>query len=442
VRVFNYAQISPETWKSAQALATRIFDQTGIATFWLDCSLSPEGRFMFPECDLPPRPTDIVLRLVPTSPATRTHFGDETLGIAAPSQNGTPSSASVFYDRVEELAKGGAASVSVILGQATAHEIGHLLLGSNAHAPLGLMRGRWSRSDLRLANDAKLVFSRREALAIREEVRRWTNPPADTSSGPSAVANPSDFRKSEATLLEASVLVYNYADVSPEVLAMAEKRADAIFQEMNGSWNEWIAPSAAFGQQPERSLKITLRVYNYAEASSATLAGAERTASRILHSAGIETVWLDCLSSSAEEHMERPCQKPVTPTDLVLRILAERGSTRREFRDSHLGFALPSDKGGFHVSIFYPDVESLAEKEGVPQDQLLGHGVAHEIGHLLLNSSSHFPFGLMRGKWDSKDLQRAARGDLLFTAEQARSMRSEMVRRMNRHKGLPLSTLQ
>jgi hypothetical protein len=60
----------------------------------------------------------------------------------------------------------------------------------------------------------------------------------------------------------------------------------------------------------------------------------------------------------------------------------------------------------------------------------LGHGVAHEIGHLLLNSSAHSPFGLMRGKWDSKDLQRAARGDLLFMAEQAWTMRTEVLRRI------------
>jgi len=107
-----------------------------------------------------------------------------------------------------------------------------------------------------------------------------------------------------------------------------------------------------------------------------------------------------------------------------------------------LGFALPSDKGGFHASIFYPDVESVAEKEGIPQDVLLGHGMAHEIGHLLLNSSAHFQFGLMRGKWDSKDLQHAARGDLLFTAEQASYIRTEVLRRTGQSQVLSIHTLQ
>ena len=31
-----------------------------------------------------------------------------------------------------------------ILGRVTAHEIGHLLIGTNSHAPSGLMRASWN----------------------------------------------------------------------------------------------------------------------------------------------------------------------------------------------------------------------------------------------------------------------------------------------------------
>src|SRR5262245_47918718 len=86
VRAFKYAPISPETWDAAQNVATRIFDRTGIETVWLDCSLTSDGLHMAQECGLPTTPTDIILRLVPTSPATRAHFGNATLGIAAPSE--------------------------------------------------------------------------------------------------------------------------------------------------------------------------------------------------------------------------------------------------------------------------------------------------------------------------------------------------------------------
>ena len=170
MRAFKYTPISPETWEAAQNVATRILDRTGIETVWLDCSLAADGQHLIPDCALPATPTDIILRLVPTSLATRAHFGDATLGIAAPSEKNTTASASVFCDRVEKLSKGGHASLAVILGHAAAHEIGHLLLGSNSHSPFGLMRGSWSRQDLQRASGGDLLFTPSQGLLMRQKV--------------------------------------------------------------------------------------------------------------------------------------------------------------------------------------------------------------------------------------------------------------------------------
>jgi len=167
VRVFNYAQVLPQTWNLAQEVATRIFYRTGIETHWLQCSLSSEGRLTPFVCEQPMEPSDLVLRLVPVSAATRAQFGHATLGIAAQPEKGTSGSASVFYNRVEQLARGGAASVAVILGHAAAHEIGHLLLGSNSHSALGLMRASWSRQDLQNAAAGDLLFTPEQAEAVK-----------------------------------------------------------------------------------------------------------------------------------------------------------------------------------------------------------------------------------------------------------------------------------
>ena len=170
IRVFNYAQVPSETWDFAKRIAKRIFDRTGVETFWLECSLSVEGTLTPADCELPESRSDHILRLVPASAATRAQFGAGTLGIAAQPEKGTPATASVFYSRVQELAKGGTAPVPVILGHAVAHEIGHLLLGSNSHSPLGLMRAQWSRQDLRNAATDNLLFTREETEAMREVV--------------------------------------------------------------------------------------------------------------------------------------------------------------------------------------------------------------------------------------------------------------------------------
>jgi hypothetical protein len=169
VRVSNYAQVLPETWGRAEKVATQIFERTGIDVRWLDCFLSPKGDYTLSDCKQPIGPTDLILRLVPVSVATRAHFGD-ALGVTAQPEQGTLASASVFYDRVEELGRGGYASKSVILGHAIAHELGHVLLGSHSHAPMGLMRAKWTRQDLQRATIGELLFTGPEAVSIRQNV--------------------------------------------------------------------------------------------------------------------------------------------------------------------------------------------------------------------------------------------------------------------------------
>jgi len=173
VRVFNYAPgCSGQARKEAQAIASRIFYRAGIEVRWVDCSLSGDGTLTFQECTAPLQTTTIILRLVPTSPATRAHFGRDTLGIAAQAETGTDASASVFHDRVKQLAAAWLVSLPLVLGHAMAHEIGHLLLGAGSHSPGGLMREHWKRQDLTRAAEGNLLFNGREAGRIRTEVRK------------------------------------------------------------------------------------------------------------------------------------------------------------------------------------------------------------------------------------------------------------------------------
>jgi hypothetical protein len=52
---------------------------------------------------------------------------------------------------------------ATLLGRTLAHELGHLLLGTNAHAPRGLMRARWADAVVRNDVTHDWQFSRREA---------------------------------------------------------------------------------------------------------------------------------------------------------------------------------------------------------------------------------------------------------------------------------------
>lgn len=56
-----------------------------------------------------------------------------------------------------------------------AHELGHLLLGTNSHSVNGLMRAHWDWENLQAAQRGELLFLRPEAAQIRN---RFRNAPA------------------------------------------------------------------------------------------------------------------------------------------------------------------------------------------------------------------------------------------------------------------------
>jgi hypothetical protein len=53
---------------------------------------------------------------------------------------------------------------------------------------------------------------------------------------------------------------------------------------------------------------------------------------------------------------------------------------------------------------------------------LLGHVIAHEVGHLLLPSRPHTRFGIMSTGWGAPQAADAASGTLLFRKDEARVM--------------------
>jgi hypothetical protein len=91
----------------------------------------------------------------------------------------------VFYQRAEELATDGELGLSKVLGHAIAHEIGHLLLGSNAHSPVGIMQAKWGPEELRRANRGDLLFGAKEAELIRAHVAVRMSQQATQTTNPS-----------------------------------------------------------------------------------------------------------------------------------------------------------------------------------------------------------------------------------------------------------------
>jgi len=180
------------------------------------------------------------------------------------------------------------------------------------------------------------------------------------------------------------------------------------------------------------SLKITARVYSYAAVSRGTLLGAERESSRIFREAGVEVAWLDCPTSHAEEEKYSACAAPMGAMAVDLRVVPTSMAERLRSNGEEAGMALASARAGGASAawVFYQRVEELAESEVASPSQILGHAIAHEIGHVLLGPNSHSRTGIMRGNWDRGYLQEASQGQLLFTRDQAERIRAEVSTRI------------
>ena len=103
---------------------------------------------------------------LPLSPRVWTHAG---------------SLATIYLDRVQELAALAAVDESELLGRAIAHEIGHMLIGRPDHSRTGLMRAVWVSGELRRGVPTDWLFSGGEAAELRRQLAsrmRAAEPPA------------------------------------------------------------------------------------------------------------------------------------------------------------------------------------------------------------------------------------------------------------------------
>ena len=179
------------------------------------------------------------------------------------------------------------------------------------------------------------------------------------------------------------------------------------------------------------SPRLTVRVYNYAAVSRATLAGAEKEASRIFREARIETSWQDCPTSHAEEEAFPGCAQLLGPAGVDVRIVPRSMAARLESPRERLGLALPSQSGVASAAwVFFHRVEELARSGIASPSQILACALAHEMGHLLLGPNEHSSVGIMRAHLGPDELKSASQGQLLFTPSNCDLIHTQVLLRL------------
>ena len=155
-------QVDPIDLQKAEQRAADILRKAGVETVWLVCSAG-EGTHGDLNALMPFTPLDLSLNLVASARARDFPVAKDSYGFAVGSSNNEfTSDAWVFFDLLQKAASEFQLNTSLVLGNIIAHELGHLLLGANAHSKWGLMRARWTREDLVAADRGELSFSNLE----------------------------------------------------------------------------------------------------------------------------------------------------------------------------------------------------------------------------------------------------------------------------------------
>lgn len=180
---------------------------------------------------------------------------------------------------------------------------------------------------------------------------------------------------------------------------------------------------------------LDVHVYDKADTPPSILRGAAEVLATILRGSKIELRWMVEPPNSPEANIkvvqvfpsrrdgqgEAGCS---ARRDIALAI-----RSRIVARESGvLGEANPFAPEGINAVVYSNRVADAAKKHGVPVEVVLGHAVAHEIGHVLLRTDAHSSSFLMTNEWaaDHFRFMRKVPASMFFTEVQSRRIRASI----------------
>ena len=169
-------------------------------------------------------------------------------------------------------------------------------------------------------------------------------------------------------------------------------------------------------ERVEASRAIAVRITDLVGAPPAVQRRALEQAARLFERVDVTIVW---------DNSNRLTSDPSSPFVVDLTLL-DHGNHSLTATGSVLGSAtlLPIAPT---ISVFYGDVQALAQACGVNSEVLFGFVIAHELGHLLLGPHAHTGLGLMRAVWTRTDVVNGvAQGQFRFSAEEGERIRRRL----------------
>lgn len=189
---------------------------------------------------------------------------------------------------------------------------------------------------------------------------------------------------------------------------------------------------SSLAAEPPPDATLAVRIYNNVGISPDDLRIATLEAETILQAAGVTVSWMECWHRDAQPAGAPDiCGGPLEGTALTLRLPVP--ASVRTSKVVSMGYSLVrlEDRAPFLATVYSDLVSTVARNANVDSRILLGRAIAHEIGHLLLNTTRHADTGLMREKWTRGELQKSDPLDWEFRDQDRMIMKAAVSTRLN-----------
>jgi hypothetical protein len=172
---------------------------------------------------------------------------------------------------------------------------------------------------------------------------------------------------------------------------------------------------------------FTVAVCDQVTLSSQILASARQQSIDIFRKAGVDVTWIDLDVGSK-------CAVPAGIRNCFVMVILPKAPKDAASPEA-MGHA-PNRTGWIpRAYVFYNWVQimvDIVERKHFAEEGrgiLLGHAIAHELGHLLLPERPHSLRGIMSTEWHYSHWEDAVAGRLLFNDAEAKAIRGELERK-------------
>jgi hypothetical protein len=141
----------------------------------------------------------------------------------------------------------------------------------------------------------------------------------------------------------------------------------------------------------------------------------------IFRESGVKVRWTSTQDREERDRSPVTCSSQAVDVS-VIDILIEQRSDATDHPGA-LAYAMPFAKSGFRIVVFY---DRVAGARSPSSPQLLGHAIAHEVGHMVIGTLAHSSHGVMLARWTGSDIASLEIHPLWFTGDDAKTIRRRL----------------